>query len=231
MVVGCIALWSPPIDRPMPCYQHAKQRKDGEPPIEARVSEVVANLRAFDPSRAYPNAPDARLFTGDSHPLTIQNDIREAGIWRFRIGIIICPAVGVALTMPVERGILPASLWFAVAACVLVGAVAPIVLLHRAWACIDDGNARTSPARAVGLLLVPVFNIYWLFHVVPGYATDFNRFIERHQVEARRVSRNLLLSTLVPLIGIVFCWGAIAAICESINSVRQSLELEVDIKV
>jgi hypothetical protein len=195
------------------------------------VNQVAADFFAFDPSRAYPNAPTARPFAGGSHQLPIRNGIRGANSWRFRIGIMICPAIGIALSWPVGMGGLPSWLWIAIAGCMLVGAVSPIVLLHRAWACIDDGSARSSPGRAVGLLLVPIFNVYWVFHVVPGYATDFNCFIERHQIEARRLSKNLILSALVPLIGIVFCWGAIAAICESINCVRRSLELEIDVKV
>jgi len=65
----------------------------------------------------------------------------------------------------------------------------------------------------------------------PGFATDFNLFIEHHQIDARPLSRNLILATMVPVIGILFYWGLIAAICNSINSVRQSRDLEIDIKV
>jgi hypothetical protein len=35
---------------------------------------------------------------------------------------------------------------------------------------------------------------------------------------------------MVPLIGIVFYWGVIADICDSINRVRRSHDLEIDVK-
>jgi len=182
-------------------------------------------------SRAYPNAPIARPFAGGSRQLTIRTSIRKAHTWRFRLGMMICPAIGVALALPVGLARLPSGLWIAVAGCMIIGAVTPLILLHRAWTSINDGCARTSPRRAVWLLIVPFFNVYWMFHVVPGFATDFNLFIEHHQIDARPLSRNLILATMVPLIGILFYWGLIAAICDSINSVRQSRDLEIDVKV
>ena len=199
-------------------------------PIEPSVCEAAGDLPAFGPSRAYPSVPLARPFAGASHQLTMRTSIREAHTWRFRIGMMICPLIGVTLALPVGLARLPSGLWIAIAGCILVGAVSPLVLLHRAWTCINDGGARTSPRRAVGLLFFPVFNVYWMFHVVPGFATDFNLFIERHQIEARPLSRNLILAAMVPLIGIVFCWGVIADICDSINRVRRSRHLEIDVK-
>jgi len=82
--------------------------------------------------------------------------------------MMICPAIGVALALPVALARLPFGLWIAVAGCMIIGAVTPLVLLHRAWTSINDGCARTSPRRAVWLLIVPFFNVYWMFHVILG---------------------------------------------------------------
>jgi hypothetical protein len=196
----------------------------------SRCDNESSAIPAFDPSRAYPSVPLARPFAGGSHQLTLRTSILEAHTWRFRVGMMICPLIGATLALPVGLARLPSLLWVAVAVCMLVGAVSPLVLLYRAWTCINDGGARTSPRRAVGLLIIPVFNVYWMFCVVPGFATDFNLFIERHQIEARPLSRNLILATMVPLIGIVFYWGVIADICDSINCVRRSHDLEIDVK-
>jgi len=198
--------------------------------IEPSVCEAAGDLPAFDPSRAYPSVPLARPFAGGAHQLTMRTSIPEAHTWRFRIGIMICPLIGITVALPVGLARLPSELWIAVVGFILVGAVAPLVLLHRAWTCINDGGARTSPRRAVGLLIVPIFNVYWVFHVAPGFATDFNLFIGRHQIEARPLSRNLILAAMVPLIGIVFHWGVIADVCDSINCVRRSQNLEIDVK-
>ena len=197
---------------------------------ESRVNEGIRDSTSFCPSRTYPNAPMARPFAGESRALTIRDSIRKAHAWRFRLGMIIVPAIGASLAVPVGLARVPAWMWIVVATCMIVGATTPVVLLHRAWTSINDGCARTSPWRAVGLLIVPIFNVYWMFRVVPGFATDFNRFIEQHQIEARPLSRNLILATMVPLVGIVFYWTVIASVCDSINSIRRSRDLENDVR-
>lgn|GEM_PF-355638 len=60
-------------------------------------------------------------------------------------------------------------------------------LLYRAWDIIQDGHARATPQKAVLLCLIPVFNFYWIFHAVSGYATDFNAHIRRHGKAAKRL--------------------------------------------
>src|SRR6266852_5492001 len=36
-------------------------------------------------------------------------------------------------------------------------------LWYRMWSAIQDGHARTTPGKAVGLMFVPLFNVYWMF--------------------------------------------------------------------
>ena len=59
-------------------------------------------------------------------------------------------------------------------------------LIHRSWAAIQDGHARMTPAKAVGLMLVPLFNLYWQFEVFVGFAKDFNSYISRHALRIMR---------------------------------------------
>ena len=54
------------------------------------------------------------------------------------------------------------------------------VLLYKAWTAIQDGHARTTPAAAVGLMLVPMFNLYWQFQAIWGFAVDYNKYVSRH---------------------------------------------------
>jgi hypothetical protein len=43
---------------------------------------------------------------------------------------------------------------------ILYGAVVQMMLIYNAWSAINDGQARTTPGKAVGFLLIPLFNIY-----------------------------------------------------------------------
>lgn len=76
----------------------------------------------------------------------------------------------------------------AIAACafgfllLLGGWAAWMFLLHRAWSAIQDGQARTTPGKAVGFMFIPLFNIWWMFQAFPGFAQDFNRFRDRHRL-------------------------------------------------
>lgn len=78
------------------------------------------------------------------------------------------------------------------------------ILLYRAWEAIDDGNARTTPGKAVGLLFIPFFNFYWIFVAWYGFAQDYNRYIERHGVSARKLEESLFLAcSILSIFGMI----------------------------
>ena len=68
-----------------------------------------------------------------------------------------------------------------------------LVLHYRMWAAIQDDKTSISPAKAVGFLFIPVFNIYWALLVLTGFAEDYNAFIQRRAVR----NRNLPLALFV----------------------------------
>ena len=78
------------------------------------------------------------------------------------------------------------------------------ILLYRGWAVIQDGNARTTPGRAVGFLFIPFFNFYWAFVAYHGLAVDTNRYF---------ASRG---STRAPMSEGVALWLAITSIASII---------------
>ena len=61
-------------------------------------------------------------------------------------------------------------------------------LFYKMWNAIQDSKAYTSGAKAVGLLFIPVFNIYWALCMLTGFAEDYNSFIRRHSVTAKNLS-------------------------------------------
>ena len=65
--------------------------------------------------------------------------------------------------------------------------------IHKSWKAIQDGHARTSPREAVNFLFIPLFNLYWAFRVIGGFATDYNRLLTRHRLDAPPLSRRLYL--------------------------------------
>ncbi len=61
----------------------------------------------------------------------------------------------------------------------IAGLVLFFVLLYKSWNQIQDGHARTSAGKAVGLLLVPFFGLYWAFVAVYGLTWDLHRYVVR----------------------------------------------------
>jgi len=76
----------------------------------------------------------------------------------------------------------------------IFGLVVFFVFIHKTWAAIQDGHARTSAGKAVGFLLIPFFNVYWLFQATWGFAKDYNRHLDRHNIKASRLSEGLYLA-------------------------------------
>ncbi|MEO1008576.1 MAG: hypothetical protein AAFX79_08415 [Planctomycetota bacterium] len=90
-----------------------------------------------------------------------------------------------------------------------------MVLLYKLWATIQP--ASTSAGRAIGLLFIPFFNLYWVFRVYRGWSVEANRFVAEHGVEAPRSNVGLatavsvlLVISVIPYAGLPF--GLIASI-------------------
>jgi len=115
----------------------------------------------------------------------------------------------------------------------LYGGIVMAILLYKSWAAIQDGHARTTPGKAIGLLFVPFFNIYWAFQAIWGLAKDFNAYIQRNSIPAARLPEGLFLAycilcftTWIPVLGLVllvvnFIIGLIIVsdLCDRINAV------------
>jgi hypothetical protein len=79
-------------------------------------------------------------------------------------------------------------------AAILYGATIWYLLIYRAWAVIQDGNASTTPEKAVGFLFIPFYNFYWIFKVWHGLARDYNRYVAGYGLKEPKMKENLFLA-------------------------------------
>lgn len=89
-------------------------------------------------------------------------------------------------------------------------AVFGYVFIYKAWALIQDGNPRTTPGKAIGMMFVPLYNIYWNFMVTWGLAQDLNTYARDHDIDARPASETMMLWGLI--LTILGCTAPIGAI-------------------
>ena len=106
----------------------------------------------------------------------------------FRISII-PGTIGCAVLTFIPNAFLIANLVYSLY--LLVASVFYVVLLHKSWKQIQDGSVRTTPGKAVGLLFVPFFNLYWNFVAVDGLARDINRYAAERCLAIQPVSGTL----------------------------------------
>jgi hypothetical protein len=114
----------------------------------------------------------------------------------------------------------------------LIASVLFVIVVYKMWAAIQDGHARTDPGRAVGFLFIPFFNIYWAFQALPGFAKDYNSYLERHGLNLRRLPEGIFVAYIILCLGAwipVVGWLLVAAnlvvgtimiakICDAVNA-------------
>jgi len=115
---------------------------------------------------------------------------------------------------------------------VIIGAF----LWHKAWQVIQDGHARTTPGRAVGFAFIPIFNLYWAFQLIYGFAKDYNAYRRRYNIPVAALSEGYFLAATIlmipgiiisriPYVGIVYALIAgivgiilLNSVCNAVNS-------------
>jgi hypothetical protein len=107
----------------------------------------------------------------------------------------------------------------------------PLVLLAKMWAAIQDDMTSVSPAKAIGFLFIPFFNLFWIFRVWAGYADEYDNYVLRHDLQVAPLERGIfvvypifaLLGGLLifPLIAVPFLlFPMIRQVCDAVNGVR-----------
>lgn len=115
------------------------------------------------------------------------------------------------------------------------------------WRSIQDGVARTKPDSAVAYCFIPIFNLYWAFPVLWGFAKEYNSFLQRHGRTGERLNENLflgssivyvagciaipfggLLAWVAVLLNACFLLPVVATICDAVNGLANTAsEIEV----
>ncbi|MDP9269042.1 MAG: hypothetical protein M3P27_12060 [Acidobacteriota bacterium] len=118
----------------------------------------------------------------------------------------------------------------------LAAAVIFLVMMYKMWGAIQDGQARSTPGKAVGFMFIPFFNIYWAFQAIWGWAQDYNKYIARHNVRTQPVPEGLFLTyvilcfvAVIPVLGLLavlvnIVIGVMMAskICDAVNALSSA---------
>ncbi len=92
---------------------------------------------------------------------------------------------------------------FIIALCILIfAALVSFIYVYSSWLLIQNDSSRTTPGKAGGLLFIPVFNLYWVFQAIWGFAIDYNRYLQKFYPDEPKLPEKpfLAFSILVVLI-------------------------------
>lgn len=108
----------------------------------------------------------------------------------------------------------------------LVMAIAWLMLVYKMWSAIDDGQTSPKPAAAVGLMFIPLFSLFWIFVVLPGWASRYNAYAQRHGLRVQPLSMGLLLAMIllswIPLVGFVLLIVGVLHVVKAINALADA---------
>jgi len=79
----------------------------------------------------------------------------------------------------------------------VAAAVFNCILLYKLWCTIQDGQARTTPGKAVGFMFIPLFNLYWSFQAFWGVSIDMNAYAAQRGVAAPQIKEVLGLAICI----------------------------------
>ena len=89
---------------------------------------------------------------------------------------------------------------------ILFANVVGLVLHYKLWKAIQDPYSIVTPGKAVGYLFVPFYNIYWLFRSIYGFAVEHNDYIQRREIETKKLPSPIYLLQCV----LVICMAVLA---------------------
>ncbi len=118
----------------------------------------------------------------------------QAGVMLLSIAAMI---TALALRLSLDNSSSRALPLFFFGVSAFLGIAISLFHIFRVWSFVQDGYARTSPLKAMAYMLLPFFNLYWIFVVVHGFARDYNSLIQRKRLSAPPLPHSLHLGCCV----------------------------------
>lgn len=198
----------------------------GEPPP---LEDIPKELN-FDPR-------DWRKEKGSGSKMLFRPMERKAVAGVFLLHIAITALGYVVAAMPVSgydrsQHEFVGGVLIAVGGILYVGGFVQYLIIHyRFWSAIPKEIAATTPGLAIGLLFVPIFNLYWYFVSFYSLAKNVNQTLEERGIKSDRVNAELaiamaicLLMTALPTVGLFAVVGAIIFLLVYMRAVALALE-------
>jgi len=114
-----------------------------------------------------------------------------------------------------------------------------LFMFQRMWKSIQNGHARMKPDKALAFCFIPIFNLYWSFPVMWGFAVDYNRYLDHQRLKHEKLpegtflaaaityvatwiltpmARSLDFFSILIILNAIFLCIAVAKACDAVNA-------------
>jgi hypothetical protein len=143
--------------------------QDDPLPSVAECPVQVPSLPDLPPGKVEPppfpsSTVNTPIDAGNDDSLSFPSPSRTYFLFNLVYAIAVVAGIFAFIGLSVLSGLVMMSALIPAMGCM----VSVIVLFYRMWKVIPESKRTISPAKAVGLSLVPIFNFYWLFRSVYG---------------------------------------------------------------
>ncbi|MDD3585977.1 MAG: hypothetical protein PHQ75_02235 [Thermoguttaceae bacterium] len=94
------------------------------------------------------------------------------------------------------------------------------MFMYLAWSIIPEENARTTPNKAVGYCMIPLFSFYWVFVAYQGLAEGINKSLAARQLAIRASAGK------GTVLGVLNCYMWVPYACVVVFGVRVLFQIQ-----
>ena len=78
--------------------------------------------------------------------------------------------------------------------------------LYKGWEAVPDNSRGLKPWKAIGQLIIPLFNFYWIFVAIKDLPKELNAYIIKNGVQTPLLSESLALWLSILIICMIIPW-------------------------
>jgi hypothetical protein len=78
--------------------------------------------------------------------------------------------------------------------------------IYKGWEAVPDNSRGLKPWKALGQLLIPLFNFYWIFVAIKDLPKELNSYIQKNNIQTPLLSENMALWLSILVICMVIPW-------------------------
>jgi hypothetical protein len=78
--------------------------------------------------------------------------------------------------------------------------------IYKGWEAVPENSRGLKPWKALGQLLIPLFNFYWVFVAIKDLPKELNAYIQKNNIQTPLVSESMALWISILVVLMVIPW-------------------------